>query len=424
MLKSGSARSNEALRATIEHASKAPYYSEAWKRISRHGSPFELLARLPLLDKESAAAEQERLVVPGVRAQPPFLEAGIVSSATTRQGRPLRILTSPDEVMPSPPVHAGNTSLPRSLYLYSPRHGVPTPDGRRVFMPVTLHPNTVDVLDDLLSSAEPTRFSFLVGPLSALKWLSVALVERGIAPASYRLRGIGTTGHALTAHARKWMEPLWRAPFFDNFSLSELRGYAHPCSSCGYCHWHGAPVHFELIDPILLKPAKGALGELVATTLVPSVLRMPLVRYRTGDLVEAGPVCTRTETRGIRPRGRISQSWLEAGAAATRYVVLSRDLQEAAEAQPDVAEEPHPAQVLGRVPPSDIGVPRAKIEPEARRVVVELRYDPARYPARAQQVEAELAAALFGESRAPAPAKIELCRPGTVDIRRESLKLS
>lgn len=419
----GAGSSSEALRATIEHAAKAPYYAEAWRRLSRHGSPTELLGRLPLLDKETAAREQERLVVPGVRAQPPFLEAGIVSSATTRQGRPLRVLTSPDEQVAAPPPSAA-AGAPRSLYLYSPRHGVPVPDGRRVFMPATLHPNTVDVLDDLLRSSGPGGFGFLVGPLSALKWLSVALAERGIAPAGYRLRGIGTTGHALTAHARRWLEPLWRAPFFDNFSLSELRGYAHPCSTCGYSHWHGSPVHFELIDPLLFKPTKGPVGELVATTLVPSVLRMPLIRYRTGDLVELGPACPRSGSRGIRPRGRIAQSWLRASTSGTEYVVLSRDLQEAAEAQPDVALEPHPAEVLGRVPPSDIGVPRARIEAGERRVRVELRYDPARHPERAREVELALGTALFGpEGRGGWP-KIELGRPGTVDIRSESLKLS
>ncbi len=421
MFRSGSSRPSDALRATLEHARKAPYYERAWKGLSDRGGPFEMLARLPLLDKETAARVQEELVVTGVRAQPEFREAGIVSSATTRQGRPLRMLTSPDESEPSAPSIQGGPD--RSIRLYSPRHGVPTPDGRRVFLPATLHPNTVDVLDDLLNSKGARKFRYLVGPLSALKWLTVALLERGVSPARYQLRGVGTTGHALTMHARSWLEPLWRAPFFDNYSLSELRGFAHPCASCGFSHWHGAPTHFELIDPLRAKPSPGPLGELVATALVPGALRMPLIRYRTGDVVEVGPSCRRTGTRGVRFRGRISQSLLGASREGTRYLVLSRDLQEVAEAQADVALEPHPAEVLERVPPSDIGVPRAKIDFEKKSVKVELRYDPARHPLRAAEVKAEIERGLFGHKPKKGAPVIELLRPGSVDTRREGLKL-
>ncbi len=350
----------------------------------------------PFLDKETAASQQEALVIAGVAPAPSAFAAGIVSSATTRAGRPLRVQLSAGEVAAA----EGAPALPgeeATLQIVSPRHGVRPAAGPRTILPATLHRNTVDVVAELLASG---RYRSLVAPLSTLKWITVALGEAGVSCGSFGLQAIGTNGYAVTRHARRWLEPLWRAPLFDNWSMSELRGYAHPCGACGFSHWVGAPVWFEALGT-------GPVRELVATMILPHGERMPLIRYRTGDLMERGPVCARTGTRGLRFRGRISTSIPGA--------VLSRDLLEVTEATPDVAMEPHPAEVLGLVGPSDIGVPKARVA--GGRVEVELRWDPARYPERAAEVRAAIEGACLR------PTEIVLRRPGSLDFVREARKL-
>jgi len=374
-----------------------------------------------VLTKELAAQHQEALRVPGLKPSPDTLLAGVVSSATTRSGRPLRILHSAEESAPWPQ-DDGVPVKDRTLVLYSPRHGVRLGEGPgRVLLPVTPHPNTVDVLLDLLGPAIRPRIRYLVAPVSALKWITVALQERGVDPSALQVREIGTNGYTLTDHARLWLSRAWGAPVYDNYSLSEIPGYAAECDTCGFLHWSGLPVVTELLDPLTRAPVRGNLGELVITTLFPGVMLMPLIRYATGDLVLRGPLCSVTGTRGMKFAGRVTQSLIARGRPASVVTVAGRDLQEWAEAAVEVAQHPHPLEAMGRVPPSDIGVPKVTVDPSAWCVNVELRFDPARHPERAARVSADLAEHCF-RGRAKRP-EIRLMRSGSLDLARLALKL-
>lgn len=408
MLQAPSRRARALLDETIAHAARAPHYARTWKGKRAFTS-------LPLLDKATAAEHQEQLRIGGEGA--PALLAGVVSSATTRTGRPLRVPFDDDDVDARPTRRAPKKL---TLNIYSPRHGVRHADSDdEVLLPATLHANTIDVAWDLLSNDR--RFDALVCPLSTLKWLTVGLLERGHDLTRVRLDVVGATGYPVTSFARAWLEGAWGCRLVDNYSLSELPGFAYPSAVSGFQHWVNADVWFELIDPITLRPVRarsGALGELVATSLLPAARRMPLVRYRTGDVVEVGPVEKSGDfkgKRGIRFRGRISQSIVTPG--SVRYRALSRDLLELGEALPDVAMEPHPAEVLRLVPPCDVGVPRILVEPAQQRVRVELRFDPARYPARALDVAAAFRGVVH-ES-----VDLDLCRPGTLDVHALVRKL-
>jgi hypothetical protein len=442
-----------AIAETIAHAARAPFYARVFSRAKRtRGVDGKgALASLPLLDKEMAAAHQESLVVDGVRAHAASREAGIVSSATTRQGRPLRILRSPDEgtrITTAQDASVDDRPHSRTLEIYSPRHGVRMDnDPSRVLLPATLHPNTVDVVVDLLR-AKPAgavqSIRTLVAPLSTLKWITVAMEERGIAPSSFAITEIGVTGYPLTRHARAWLSLAWDAPVFDNYSLSEIAGYAWECAQCAHLHWAGARVVAELIDPVsqvTIAPRARATGELVLTTLVPDVLRMPLIRYRTGDVVTVGPRCAATGTHGIVFRGRLLHSLVDdvGGARAAKktaraaraskdaaraaYRVFSRDLLELGEALPDIAMHPHAIEVLGRVPPADLGVPKIVVDTHARVVRAELRYDPARYVGRAAMVAVQIRERAMQKGAVEAGVRIELVRPGALDVEKMALKL-
>lgn len=412
MLGPASARARALLIDTIAHAARAPHYARAWR-----GK--RAFASLPFLDKSTAAEQQERLIIGGEGA--PALLAGVVSSATTRTGRPLRVPF--DDDTPRPKQRAPKKL---TLNIYSPRHGVRHVGADdEVLLPATLHANTIDVAWDLLRNDR--RFDALVCPLSTLKWLTVGLLERGRDLSKLRLDVVGATGYPVTSFARAWLEGAWGCRLVDNYSLSELPGYAYPSVHTGFQHWVTDDVWFELIDPVTKRAVRattGALGELVATPLLPAAKRMPLVRYRTGDVVEVGPVEKRGDfkgRRGMRFRGRINQSIIGtsigASARTSRYLALSRDLLELGEALPDVAMELHPAEVLRLVPPCDVGVPKILVDNAARQVRVELRYDPARYPSRALDVAAAFSGVVH------ASVAIDLCRPGTLDVHALVRKL-
>ena len=374
----------DALDRTLKHARGASFYARRLPKSLGSLADFEAIKTL---DKNTAARVQESLRVKGVALPDDLSGAGIVSSATTRQGRPLRILRAPFEH-----AHTNGTALSKSktrtLRLASPRHGVQFGAPDQVVLPATHHENTADVMWELLHEQE-RKIIAMVSPVSTLKWTTLLLQSRGIKNAkSTFLKAIGTTGYCLTAHAKLWLEAFWGVALLDNYSLSELPGYAAMCTHCGYQHWEGAPIYFELLDPLTQKPTRAKWGELVATTIVPSVRLMPLIRYQTGDLIERGPLCKMSASRGVRFIGRKKDSIVREVKGKTALCVSGRSLLEWGEKTPEVAQVLHPVERLGRLPPSGIGVPKVRVQEGA--VHAELRFDTKVYAERAKVLENEI----------------------------------
>lgn len=226
----------------------------------------------------------------------------------------------------------------------------------------------------------------------ALMPLTAHLLERGVDPRRFGIRGISTTGFRLSPHWRARVKEAWGAPVFDNFSLSELPSAALECTACGFNHWLPPPVWPEVIDPLTHRPLKRGVGVLVVTTLWPCVQAMPLLRYWTGDLVELGPRCAEAKAQGIRFRGRERQS--------LGLLVAAQDVVDALEAEPLVARHPHPVEQLGLVRSVDCGAVKYELARVKRDVVVrvELKFDPKAYPAEADALGWRIAHALLGAS--------------------------
>lgn len=287
------------LRATVAHAATVPFYQQAW-----HGR-VPSWPQVPLLDKAMAAAQQQHLRHPEAAAA-----VGVISSSTTRDGRPLRVLRAAPEAA-APTQAETQADRIEVLRIISPRHGlVTTSASDELVVPATLHDTFVELVIDLLQEHLPPQ---VVVPLSTLKWLTVAIQQRGVVPATLAPRVISVTGYPLTPSARAWLSTSWRTALVDHWSMSELAGHTQPCRHCGAAHWVGAPLYAEVIAPSSLrrrKTAAGAHGELVVTTLLPDAWAMPLLRYRTGDLVEVGPACRahNGEHGGVIVHGRSSHS--------------------------------------------------------------------------------------------------------------------
>jgi phenylacetate-CoA ligase len=101
-------------------------------------------------------------------------------------------------------------------------------------------------------------------------------------------------------NVRRSIEESWGATCFDHAGATEVGAWAFDCQArAGAIHLNEAEFICEVIDPETREPVgAGSLGELVITNL--GRAGMPVLRYRTGDLVELATdacPCGRTFSR-------------------------------------------------------------------------------------------------------------------------------
>ena len=105
-----------------------------------------------------------------------------------------------------------------------------------------------------------------------------------------RLKQLGltvicTTSEMLTDPDRKNISQAFGVPVFDSYGLREAGLVGHECQH-GTMHTMDEQLILETIDPHTLASTDGE-GELVVTNIVSPV--MPMIRYRTGDMVTPVP---------------------------------------------------------------------------------------------------------------------------------------
>jgi phenylacetate-CoA ligase len=87
-------------------------------------------------------------------------------------------------------------------------------------------------------------------------------------------------------NVRRSIEESWGATCFDHAGATEVGAWAFDCQArAGAIHLNEAEFIYEVIDAETCEPVEaGSMGELVITNL--GRAGMPVLRYRTGDLVE------------------------------------------------------------------------------------------------------------------------------------------
>jgi len=95
------------------------------------------------------------------------------------------------------------------------------------------------------------------------------------------LKAISTTSEMLTDPDRQLISKAFGVPVYDSYGLREGGLVGHECSQFAM-HTMDEQLLLETIDPHTLESTDGE-GELVMTNLVSPV--MPMIRYRTGDIV-------------------------------------------------------------------------------------------------------------------------------------------
>ena len=149
-------------------------------------------------------------------------------------------------------------------------------------------------------------------PTYALRLAEVA-EQQGTDLAGGSVRALivaGEPGGAIPA-VRNRIERAWGARLFDHWGMTEIGSLAIECTeNPGSLHLLETECIAEILDPDSGEPVEpSGSGELVITNL--GRIGSPLIRYRTGDLVQADPtpcVCGRESLRlrgwHFRPHGR------------------------------------------------------------------------------------------------------------------------
>ena len=339
---------------------------------------------MPLLDKLTAIRQQQHLIVGEVP-----VGFGVASSGTTRAEVDLPLLNvwrtgAEDEAAPA---EGGWV-----LVSISVNHGLPGPPGpNELFVPWLYDRNSLSMLEHVLSRPQPDgrRVTTLRISAGALKVFTAWLLERGRNASAFGVELIGTNSFRVSPFWRQLIsECFGGAVLVDNYSLSELEPCASECLSCGWHHWYGPPLAWEVLDVKTGHPRDDGVGRLIATTLLPSGETMPLIRYDTGDVVELGPWCRAERARGVRFLGRLRRGLV----VGSDYLLAPTIVQDVLEASPETERTEHPCVKLGIIRSRDVGLPRwtVGVEKKVAQLRFEVRFDPAIYTRRARELEAQV----------------------------------
>ena len=148
----------------------------------------------------------------------------------------------------------------------------------------------MDSVQRLETMREYGATALLCTPSYALHLAKVA-VDKGQREALDAVRRVVCTGEpgASMPAVRDRIEAAWGARCFDHAGASEVGSFAYPCATDGGLHLFEDEFACEVLDPATGEPVpEGAAGELVMTAL--SRTGFPVIRYRTGDMIERSAV--------------------------------------------------------------------------------------------------------------------------------------
>jgi len=311
------------LNRVLGQARRVPGYSSS--RLPEAVTSLEELAQLPRLDKDVLRADPESFCLDG-RARRTWHRYS--TSGTT--GTPLAIWWD-DRMNRRLYAHherrvrrwAGVTMWnSRGMFggrLVTPGSRPNPPYWRRNFLErqtyfsvYHLGPQTVDAYARAMWRYRP---DYLIGYTSALATLGKLFLEAGKSTPS--VRSVLVSSDQLTGERRQALADGFGAPVFNSYSMAEA---ACLISECEQHRLHVSPDVgiVEILDPDGRQTPPGAIGEVVATSLLNHV--QPLIRYRTGDfaVVAADQSCPcgrsmpvveeivgRQEDQIVTPDGRV-----------------------------------------------------------------------------------------------------------------------
>lgn len=267
---------------------------------------WDVFRRLPFTTKAELVADQAAAPPLGTIATYPRERYTIYHQTSGTTGRPLAVLDTPEswawwgECWRYVYAAAGVTARDRIFFAFSfgPFIGFwSAHEAARQLGALTIPGGGLDSKARLRLLLDTEATVVLCTPTYALRLAEVAR-EHGL---PLRESAVGVTIHAGEPGAsipavRARIEEAWGARAFDHAGGTEIGAYAYACEHRDGLHVNEAEFIAEVLDPETGVPcAEGARGELVITNL--GRAGWPVIRYRTGDIVVAGPrrcACGRT----------------------------------------------------------------------------------------------------------------------------------
>ncbi|WP_249018692.1 phenylacetate--CoA ligase family protein [Conexibacter sp. S30A1] len=116
----------------------------------------------------------------------------------------------------------------------------------------------------------------------------------------------GEPGASIAA-ARGRIETAWGARVLDHAGSTEVGVFTYPCAAGGGLHVNEDDFICEVVDPRTdAETAPGDQGEMVLTALLRT--GYPLIRFRSGDIVEVGGACPAGHEHIWLPRGIVGRT--------------------------------------------------------------------------------------------------------------------
>jgi phenylacetate-CoA ligase len=281
------------LASILAAARNSPYYRQIFLEagITKHTLPFEALARLPFLSKETLRTQAKDLLT---KNPPPKGTLVMKSSGTTG---------TPTEIYYTPEFHALELAIPESRNLHWA--GVTYRD-RRVMFGVRkvcrfdqdkapfwrfslaenmayasiyhLSPRFLPAYMKFLRAYRP---SVIMGYPSALYTIARYALDHGDLPTP--AKAVFTTSETVLDYAREAIEAAWQCHVYDRYGAVEGCLFA---SQCEYNHYHVSPEVgiIEIVDHEDQPVPLGVSGKVICTGL--QNMLQPLIRYCIGDIAQ------------------------------------------------------------------------------------------------------------------------------------------
>ncbi|MFZ1527899.1 MAG: AMP-binding protein [Ferruginibacter sp.] len=131
----------------------------------------------------------------------------------------------------------------------------------------------------------------IVASATRIMRLAMMAEERGLNPANdFALKKLFFTGESVSSSKAKAIMKIWNAENCCNaYGMTETNTLAIQCPA-GNFHCLEDRYFYEVVNPDTLQPVKnGEMGELIVSSV--NNPAMPLIRYRTGDIVSMGGQC-------------------------------------------------------------------------------------------------------------------------------------
>jgi phenylacetate-CoA ligase len=285
---------NKQLRRLIRHAyDTVPFYHR--KLREAHLIPADIktkadLNKLPVIRKKEIKQNAADLLSRSYD----FKKLRMVSTSGST-GEPLFVYLSALEVEFRKAKHlranisVGQKAWHRWVTLVGPQHVSKTGSLQRLlglYVPVTLSVyNDAQTQIRLLETLQP---NVLDGYSSSLLVLAQAVERQGTK--NFNPHFLIGGAELIDSHSRKYIQRVFNAPFYDQYSSVEFERMAWQCTMQDEYHMDSDAVVMQFLNKNGQETAAGETGEVVCTSLFNYA--MPLIRYAIGDIgIPSDGVC-------------------------------------------------------------------------------------------------------------------------------------